>query len=269
MKDLMRVSVKQLKMAHACPRQWAYHYLFDVPAIEGEALVEGNRVHEQMKCYIRGTPAPHPPESRTAKMARELMQYAEPRSEKAVSEIIKLIELPEYGIKVDLRCDFMDKYPPGRDLAIFKDWKTTGAERPRSKLPNGEFWALQSLEDDWQANVYAFLLMHKFWKVAELDAQWCFVSKKFKDGQTPRTWTVDHHFEYEKTKAWFQTYVPPTVELIRDMRSVALDNGHLVPHNPKSCEYKGLFCDAAGHCRMVSSPVTTYDKLHLPVLKKG
>lgn len=269
--ELLRVSVKQLKMAHSCPRQWALHYLFDVPAVEGEALVVGNQVHGQMKCLLHREPPPFGPETRIGKMARELMTYASPRSPKAVSEIVKLIELPEYSIKVDLRCDFMDPCPPDGPLAIFKDWKTTGAERASSKLPDGRIWALNDLTDDWQANIYAFLLMHKYWKVPSVRAQWCFVSKKFKEGQTPRTWHVDHTFHYPTSKAWFDRMVPPTVALIRDLRAAKaagqLDKAHLVPHNAPSCEHRGLFCDASGHCRMVSSPVLSYNQLHLPMLK--
>ena len=271
MSELLRVSVKQLRMAHSCPRQFAYHYLFKVPAIQGPALVVGNHLHSQMQALIQGQPEPHGPESHIGKMARELMVYASPRSPKAVSEIVRIIELPEYGIKVDLRCDFMDLCPPDDPVAVFKDWKSTGAERPHSKLPNGEFWALQTLEHDWQANVYAFLLMHAHWKVPAVRAEWCFVSKKFKEGQTPRTWMVSHVFEYQTSKAWFERMVPPVVALMRELRGAhaagALTTGHLVPHNPRSCEFKGLFCDASGHCRMISSPVMTYANLHLPVLK--
>lgn len=263
---LLRVSVKQLKMAHACPRQWAYHYLYNVPAVESPALYIGNCVHAQMKAYLQGTEPPHLPESQYAKMARELMRYASPRSPEAVSEIEKVIELPEFGIAVDLRCDFMDP-DPGRDRPVFKDWKTTGAQRKTEKI-KGKFWTLQSLEDDWQANVYAFLLMESLWSGSNMiDAEWCFVSKKFELGQTPRSWVVPHTFEYKKTREWFERMVPPVVELIRDMREARLDNARIVPHNPSSCEFSGLFCDASGHCRMVSSPVTTYEALHLPLLK--
>jgi hypothetical protein len=274
MTDLMRVSVKQLEMAFNCPRKWCYHYLEGVPQLEGEALSVGNALHEQMKNLIRGEPCKHGPETFTGKMARELLQYAEPRSPKAVSEIIKLVELPEFGVKVDLRCDFLDLCPPGKPFALFKDWKTTGAERASSKLPNGKLWALAALDNDFQANIYSFLLMEKFWpSVRELDAEWCFVSKKFKTGQTPRTWTVPHHFHYAAVRSWFETYCVPTIKLIRDLRAAwaakQLASARLVPHNPSSCEFKGLFCDAAGHCAMRISPVMKYDELHLPVLTKG
>jgi hypothetical protein len=273
MTDLLRVSVKQIEMAHNCPRKWAYHYLEGVPQLEGEALAVGNALHEQMKRLIRGEPPVHGPETFIGKMARELMTYAV-RSPKAVSEIIRQVPLPEYGIKVDLRCDFMDLTPPTGPFAIFKDWKTTGAERKTSKLKDGRLWALSDLTNDFQANIYAFLLMHDHWKVPELDAQWCFVSKKFSKGQTPRTWTVEKHFAYAEARSWFETYCLPAIQLIRDMREAwkekALDSARLVPHNPASCEFSGHFCDAGGHCGFISSPIGDYKSLHLPVLpQKG
>lgn len=267
MPELLRVSVKQLRMAHACPRQWFYHYMLGVPQVQGPALIEGNQLHAQMEAYLKNAPPPFAPESRIGKMARALMKYAEPRSQKAESEIVKLVKLPEYGIVVDLRCDFLDHYPPGRDLAIFKDWKTTGAPCKTAKLQNGKPWALQTLEHDWQARVYAFLLMHSHWKVPEVDAEWCFVSKKFEDGKTPKTWSVPHHFEYHETKAWFETYVVPTVALIQDMRAATGLQGNDIPHNPKSCEYSAHFCDVGGSCGVLlhPSPICQYGDLHLPV----
>jgi hypothetical protein len=184
-----------------------------------------------------------------------------------VSEIVKVVKLPQYGLKVDLRADYLDR-------PKLKDWKTTGAERPHSKLPNGKFWAPQSLEQMWQPNVYSFLLMEDHWRGLEaVEAEWCFVSKKFRNGQTPRTWVLAHTFTYQAAKQWFETYALPAADLIRTMREAwaeqHLDNARLVPHNPKSCEYTGLFCDAAGHCAMVGSPVTNYAGLHLPVIPEG
>lgn len=266
----MRVSVKQIQRAHACPRQWAYHFLERVPEIKGPALVQGNELHVQMKALLTGETPPFGPESPIGKMARELMVYAEPRSVNAVSEIVRLVPLPEWGVKVELRCDFMDITPPGGGRPIFKDWKTTGAERPTSKLQDGRLWALNDLTNDFQANIYAFLLMHEHWKVPEVDAQWCFASKKFKAGKTPRTWSVEKHFTYAEARSWWERYCVPIIELIREMRASwaekQLDSARLVPHNPDSCEHTGHFCDAAGLCRFVSSPIGDYSSLHLPVL---
>lgn len=266
MAGLLRVSVKQIEMAFNCPRKWCFHYLEGVPQLEGEALAVGNAFHEQMKRIIRGEQPAHGPETFIGKMARELMVYAEPRSPLAVSEIIRQVPLPEYGVKVDLRCDFMD-----REVHVFKDWKTTGAERASSRLPNGQPWALDDLTNNFQANIYAFLLMHEHWKVPEVDAQWCYVSKKFDKGKTPRVWSVDHHFTYPVAKAWWKTYCMPAIQLIRDMRESwkngELDSARIVPHNPASCEFSAKFCDAGGHCGFTSSPIGDYASLHLPVLK--
>jgi len=251
-------------MAYNCPRKWAYHYLEGVPQVEGEALAVGNAVHAEMKRLIEGAPPQHGPESFVGKMCRELFQYVKNESGRHQSEIVKQVHLPEYKLKVDLRCDYLDR-------PCFHDWKTTGAERPTSKLPNGNFWALQSLDSCWQARIYAYLLMRDHWRgLQEVTAKWCFVSKKFKDGQTPRTWQVVRTFDWAETLAWFETYVVPTAELIREMRQAwtekQLARARDVPHNPPACESRGLFCDAAAHCRFTSSPVMTYNELHLPVI---
>lgn len=265
----MRCSVKQLEMAYNCPRKWAYHYLEGLPQIEGEALSVGNDVHHDMKCLIAGVAPKHGPETFVGKMCRALLPYAQNKSGRHQSEIVKLVKLPEYELEVDLRADYLDR-------PTFKDWKTTGAPHRTATLPapggGKKFWAKQNLENDFQANIYAFLLMSDHWRgLTDVDAEWVFVSKKFKAGQEPKVWTVEHHFTYQQAKAWFETNVVPVAELIRSMReawtSKELDRARLVPHNPKSCEGCGTFCDAAGHCAFVSSPVMTYEQLHLPVMK--
>jgi hypothetical protein len=266
MSEPLKTSVKQLEMAFKCPRKWAYHYLFGIPQIEGQALHDGNELHTQMKCLIEGIKPKHAPESRIGKMARELFsKYVHNKSGRHVTEIVKDVRLPEYGLIVGLRADYLDR-------PQLKDWKSTGAANENSKLKNGLPWTPKTLEDMFQPNIYSFLLMRDHWAGLEaIDADWCYVSKDFKQGQTPRTWAVPHRFLWEPTKAWFEKYVLPTADLIRTLRSEhaagRLDMARLVPHNAPSCEHSGLFCDAAGHCRMVSSPVATYSDLHLPVLK--
>jgi hypothetical protein len=273
--ELLRVSVKQLEMAFNCPRKWAYHYLEKVPQLEGEALIVGNLVHHDMKCLITGKPPVHGPETFIGKMCRELYSnYVKNHSGRHQSEIIKQVKLPEYGLVVDLRADYLDR-------PRLKDWKTTGAPSPGATLPcllgGKKPWALQSLENEFQPNVYSFLLMRDHWKGETIiPADWCFVSKKFKEGQAPRTWVISHAFEWEATKTWFERYAIPAADLIRDMRQAwaekTLDNCRQVPHNLKSCEGAGLFCDAAGRCAFKGSPVMTYKDLQLPSLpsdKKG
>ena len=266
---MLRVSVKQLEMAHSCPRKWAFHYLEGIPQLEGEALSVGNAVHHDMKCLTTGQPPKHGPETYVGKMCRALLPYAENRSGQHQSEIVKLVELPEYDLKVDLRADYLDK-------PVFKDWKTTGAPYKTATIrsPGGgkKFWAKQTLENDFQANIYAFLLMRSHWfGTLECDAQWVFVSKKFKRGQEPKVWTVEHHFAWNGARDWFQKNVLPVAELIRSMRQMwaekQLDQARLVPHNAKSCEGVGLFCDASGHCGFIKSPVMDYNQLHLPVIQ--
>lgn len=273
MPEVLKTSVKQLEMAYNCPRKWAFHYLEGVPQVEGEALAIGNAVHADMKALITGKPTKHGPETFIGKMCRALFaEYVKNESGRHVSEIVRYVDLPEYKLNVQLRADYLDR-------PKFRDWKTTGAPSRHATLPapggGKKFWALQSLENDFQANIYAFLLMRSHWRGQDpVEAEWCYVSKKFKDGQTPRVWSVPHVFTYVAAKAWFEHYVLPTADLIRDMRTAwhekLLDKARLVPHNPKACEGSGLFCDAAGHCAFKSSPVMTYSDLRLPALpEKG
>lgn len=264
MTELLRVSVKQLEMAYNCPRKWAYHYLFKVPELKSQALEVGIQLHSQMEALLTGKPPAHGPETEIGKMARALMQYAEPRSVRAISEIVELVPLPQYGVKVDLRCDFMDR-------PLFQDWKTTGAPSKTAKLENGKLWALSDLTNDFQFNVYAFLLLSVRWRgEPSATGRWCFVSKEFKPGKDPKTWTVEKTSTFAEAKAWWERYCVPTIVLIRDMRAMhaagLLDSGRLVPHNAPSCEHTAHFCDAGGHCGMLSSPVMKYENLHLPVL---
>lgn len=271
--ELLKTSVKQLEMAYSCPRKWAYHYLEGVPQLEGEALAIGNAVHEDMKRLIRGEPTKHGPETFIGKMCRALFsEYVKNESGRHISEIVRYVKLPEYKLEVQLRADYLDK-------PKLRDWKTTGAPSPKATLPvqggGKKPWTLLTLENDFQANIYAFLLMRDYWRgLLAVEAEWCYVSKKFKDGQTPRVWHVPHTFEWEPTKTWFERYVLPTADLIRDMRQAwdekRLDKARLVPHNVKACEGSGLFCDAAGHCAFKSSPIMTYSDLQLPAMgEKG
>lgn len=265
---MLKTSVKQLEMCWKCPRKWALHYLFGVAQLEGEALTVGNALHAQMAALIEGRPPPHKPESKIGKMARALFQkYVAPFQGRHIAEIQKVVQLPEYDLAVELRADYLLR-------PIFRDWKTTGAPAPNAKLESGKPWALQSLVNEFQPNIYAFLLTRDHWAgQPEVDARWNYVSKKFKDGQEPRVWEVRHVFTAEVAREWFERVCVPTASLIRDLRearaSGLLDNARDVPHNPPSCEHRGLFCDAAGHCKMLSSPVMKYGDLHLPVIQKG
>jgi len=268
MSDLLRCSVKQLELAFNCPRRWAYHYLEKQQQFDGPALRDGNAVHHDMKCLIEGTPPVHGPETYIGKMCRALLPYAENKSGKHQSEIIKHVKLPEYGLSVDLRADYLDQ-------PVFKDWKTTGAPHAKATLPvpggGKKFWCMQNLDNCWQARIYSHLLMSEHWRIPEVHARWCYVSKKFKPGQEPKTWVVERTFEYHENKAWFEKYVLPTADLIRQLRQAwdekQLDNCRIVPHHPRSCEGVGTFCDVSGRCGFISSPVMSYKDLHLPIIQ--
>lgn len=269
MTDLLYLSVKQLEQVLGCPRKWALHNLFDAPYMPNQYAEEGNEVHAEIDAMIKGR-SQLAPESRTAKMAAALYQrYAANRSHGAQSEIRKTISLPQYGVKVALRCDFADLAPPDSSLPVFRDWKVTGCPGPTARLKNGEFWTPQDISGMVQTNVYAFLLMSQYWEGWGVDAvqgELCFVCRKFDHGQEPKTWHVRHVFTREAVQKWWDTYIPPAAKLIRELKAAQLDNPLHVPHNGHHCEFSGKFCDAAGRCKFVSSPVLKYKDLHLPVL---
>jgi hypothetical protein len=266
---LLYLSVKQLNQILGCPRQWAMHNLFGVPYIEGGYQEEGNQVHAQMKALIRRQTPVFPPESRVGKMARELFQtFCMARSKQAVAEMHHTVALHDYGIKVGLRCDFADE-----NTREIKDWKVTGAPDANAKLRDGSPWTPTDISGDVQFNVYAHLLMQVVWDCDHVFGSMCFVTRKFEDGKTPKVWPLagsgsklNHCFLRDEVQKWWDTYVPPAVQLIRDLKAAGIDNPLHVPHNGHHCEFSGKFCDASGRCKFVSSPVMKYKDLRLPVL---
>ncbi len=262
MSRLFRTSVTEVEEFLACPRRWALHRLHRVPKIKGPALADGIAVHRQTSAILSGRPLPYDRESPFGKMGQALAELAPSRTGVKV-EARLMIEVPERGFSIALRPDAM---VPGE---WFSDWKTTGAQRPTQKLPGGEkFWTLQSLRNSIQGNTYAWGLMRRF-KIPTQPARWGYCSKRFDPGQTPRTWVVDHEFERAETQAWVETHVFPVIEAIRAHRqafAAAPFAGRDVPHRPEACDWTGRWCDAAGQCGLVSSPVGTYADLHLPIL---
>ncbi len=256
----MRVSVKQIKLFLECPRRWALHYLARVPQLQGPALVEGNALHSQLAALVAGTTPPYDRESRYGKLGQAMIEHL-PQRESATPEVEWVIPGPD--CEIDLRCDVVAEYE------YFLDWKSTGAQRPTQKLPGGEaYWTLQSLDSDLQARIYAWGLMLR-WGCPTIRARWVYGSKRFDPGQTPRTWTVDHTFERAETTAWVETNVFPVIEAIRAHRAafaVAPFQSRDVPHRPEACDWTGRWCDAAGQCGLVTSPIGTYADLHLPVI---
>lgn len=262
MSGLFLTSVTEIEEFLGCPRRWALHRLQRVPKIKGAALVEGSAVHAQTAAILSGRPLPYDRESRIGKMGQALAELAPSRQGVKV-EARLAIQVPERGFSIALRPDAL---VPG---AWFSDWKTTGAERPTQKLPGkDQHWTLQSLRNSIQGNTYAWGLMRRF-RLATHPARWGYCSKRFNPGQTPRTWVVDHVFERAETTAWVETNVFPVIEAIRAHRAAfaaAAFQCRDVPHRPEACDWTGRWCDAAGQCGLVTSPIGTYADLHLPVI---
>lgn len=267
---MTRLSNKQIGMAAACPRKWAAHYLFKFPESTSEALIYGNRVHAQAAAVLTGAPPPFPPESPEAKLFRAMLDHLPlPSADDWTHvEIVEDVEVRP-GLVVQLRADYLSR-------PWLVDWKTTGAPSRKATLPSPvsptgkKYWALQSLADDYQARIYARLLLVKWAEEPAIPARWVFGSKKFSAGQEPRTWPLDEVFVRADTCAWWDRYVEPAVRVIEDLRA-AFDAGCIdspldVPHDEQACERQGTFCDYAGHCRFIPAPDTapTLIQLRLP-----
>lgn len=264
----MHTAVKQIEMAYRCPRRYAGHYKLGFPFVQSSEASEGDQVHKQVKCYGEGLPGAHPPESRVGKMAAALFQHVDEPTP-GLFEIQGNVYLPEDDLTCELRCDYF-WHAPDENYGIARDWKTTGAKSPKAKLENGKFWTLQSIVDEFEANIYSHLIFNSDWgnDLEFLAFHYVYVSKKFEEGNEPKTWPVSHVFRPGPTREWWAKYVRPTLDLMRDIQSTQLDNLRDVPHNRVSCEGSGKWCDVAGRCRMVPSPVMKYSELSLPVFQE-
>lgn len=247
-------SVKQIEMFINCPRRWAGHYLFGYEQFQSETGAFGAEVHAE--CARLGRcESLKDPDGRTGKLAREMVQYVHGfRDDGTLFEVDFKVRLRDklFSLRGDVVC---------YELARFYDYKTTGAPHPQSKLENGKFWALQSLEKDIQANTYAGLLLlpedaeHDAW-----DATWIYGSKKFGAGNTPRCWAVDHRFWRGHVEAFWDQYIWPAVDTMSQLRQAhaekLIDTIADVPQDWDSCERSGKFCDIAGRCRNRKSEIT-------------
>lgn len=263
----MRVSVKQLNMfgclqrpsIGGCPRSWGFNYLdkvrkdwLDPP------LVDGIKFHACMASLINSGTMPEPgelqpgvflqgsdvgPEGHFGRMARAALIYL-PNRDWALTPSAKQKGLgwtvegeylfpwrtEPHGVEceIDLRPDL---HSDNVGRMVFVDWKSTSDKR----------FSLKTLEDDVQANAYAFGLMELFGKI-EVDARWVYVSKKTYD-----SWPVDFTFRRQQTTEWLHRNIDATIELIhtfRDAKLAALD----LPGDLEACGGVGRFCDFKDRC---------------------
>lgn len=263
----MKISCKQLNMfgcrqrpsIGGCPRAWGFSYL-DKIKLDWLAppLVDGIKFHACIAWLVASDKMPPPgqlqpgvvlteddvrPEGHYGRMARAALLHL-PRRDWALTPQAKAMGLGwkvegEYlfpwktephwvQAEIDLRPDLhSDNVGP----MVFLDWKSTSDKR----------YALKSLAEDVQANVYAYGLMKVFGKIV-IGARWVYVNKK-----TYESWPVDHEFRLKETTEWLHDNIDATIELIhtfRDEKLEALD----LPGDLEACGGVGRFCDHKDRC---------------------
>jgi hypothetical protein len=266
MSEKLRVSCKQINLfgplrrpsIGGCPRAWGFAYL-DRLKLEWPPphLVDGIKFHAVCQSLVDTDRMPEPqelqpgvvltpedvlPEGHFGRMARAALVFMPRRSwaDEAAARKHGLgwrtegeMLFPwttDRGVvcEIDLRPDL---YSDNVGEMIFVDWKSTSNKR----------YALKSLENDVQANVYAYGLMHTFGKI-ETRARWVYADKK-----TYASWPVDGVFGLSKTAEWMHENIDATLELIqtfREAKLAALD----LPADIEMCGGTGRFCDNKDRC---------------------
>lgn len=149
---VIRISASQVEAWETCPAKWAYHKIDRLPKTETEAAQRGGRVHEILEKGIRhyvahGDVSGFDFLAPDGEIAAELLPLIPLREIRAaghyfdqVAEQEFAFTLPERGIEVTGKIDFLARYP---DCIEVGDFKTTSDLK----------WA-KDLSEDVQAATY-------------------------------------------------------------------------------------------------------------------
>lgn len=262
---MMRISAKQINMFGAkvrkegslggCPRSWAAYYLEgNKPEFLDPNLVFGIKFHAVCEALVMTGRMPQPgvlqpgvvlmsedvkPDGLLGKMGRAAIIHLPRTRVPETGDVIRewqaekewLFEwTTSHGltVQVDLRPDVC----ADSTLIDLIDWKSTSDKR----------WALKSIIDDVQANLYAAGLMIRFDR-QNCAGRWVYVEKK----PPHRSWPVDGIFPRGRTEAWLHENIDATIELVhtmREMKPAAMD----LPGDVLACEGVGKRCDYEGPC---------------------
>lgn len=262
---MMRVSAKQINMFGArvrkegaldgCPRKWASYYNEGVkPDFLDPNLVFGIKFHAVCAALVMTNRMPEPhviqpgvvltaddcrPESQLGKMGRAGIIHL-PRTRIAeTNEVIREWQTEQVwvfpwrtGLGLDVEVDLRPDVCADSTLIDLIDWKSTSDKR----------WALKSIVDDVQANLYAYGLMWKMQR-QNVAGRWVYVEKK----APHKSWPVDGIFPRGRTEAWLHENVDATIELIhtfKENNTPAMD----LPGDILACEGIGKRCDYEGPC---------------------
>jgi hypothetical protein len=269
---VLKLSNKQLKMfgtlqlgrsesppkLDGCPRKWGYNYLDGFPVELGPALIDGIKHHDVCAHLLRDNRMPlarvlQPgvilssddvrPEGHFGKMARASLPLLPVKLpgvwEVEPSYTIEWTTRNGTTVKLDIKPDAHTKWGAvGHNSGLyFIDWKSC----------SGRKWALKSLAEEVQAQLYAFGLCSLL-GYERADAVWIYVDKKTYDA-----WRMPHVIWKDKAEAWLHDNIDQTIDLIVTLREQA-PQGCELPRDLSACEGKGKFCDFAGKCFSNKTP---------------
>lgn len=259
----MKISVKQLNMfgcrerpkIGGCPRSWGFRYLDKLePEFLGPPLVDGIKLHACTASLIETGKMPEPrclqpgvvlsaedvsPEGHFGRLSRASIIHVPVREygKWTVEYVGSFKYTTAHGVEVtiDLRPDLCSELDAegqhAPTMAYLVDFKSTSNKR----------YALKSLADDVQANVYAHGLMQR--GATCVLARWIYVDKK-----TYASWHIDHMFHREPVIDFLKNNVDATIELIYTIREQGGLGALDLPADIEACGGVGRFCDHAARC---------------------
>jgi hypothetical protein len=267
----LKISAKQINMfgqrflkegrLGGCPRSYAAWYVDHIrPEVKAPYLVDGVKAHRVTDSLLKTGNMPEP-----ALLEPQVDLTAEdclPESKYGIWARKALVWMPQnYIVPV-----WADNVIPRRDWITEAKWSfpwTTGkgvecdidlrpdacAWAPESMIELVDFkyisdkrYALTSLTDDSQANLYAFGLMYlqdRPWT----NAHWIYTVKK----PPHSAWSLGCVFKREPTEQWIHDNLDATIELISVVRANGVHWEDL-PGDDTACQGRGFLCDMADKC---------------------
>jgi hypothetical protein len=255
----MKISVKQLNQfgcrelpsIGGCPRAWGFSYLDKLkPDWLAPQLADGIKFHACTASLMSTGRMPLPgilqpgveltaeevaPEGHFGRMARAAIIHVLRREygKWAVEHVGTFPWKTTNGVEcsIDLRPDLASDPLGEPTMNYLVDFKSTSNKR----------YALKSLQNDVQANVYSAGLI--LLGATCVLGRWIYVDKK-----TYASWPVEFLFHAEKTFEWVHENVDATIELIYSIREQGSLTALDLPADISVCGGVGRFCDHKDRC---------------------
>lgn len=272
MTERLRVSAKQISMFGArvlkagrlggCPRSYAAYYNDHIrPEEMDQAFVDGIKAHAVAASLVKHGKMPAP-----AQLQPQVELTAEdvaPESKYGIWARKGLVYLPESFIQPGHGAPKITREDWQVEQQWLFPWTTSKGvecdidlrpdvcawtERSAIELVDFKFisdkrYALDTLVNDPQANLYAYGLPLIAQRVVQVDASWIYTIKKAPHA----SWKLGSVFKVGQAEEWIHANLDATIELIsvvRENKLTALD----LPGDDSACQGRGFRCDAVDVC---------------------